>query len=215
MVEVPINSSGRWLSLGQASRILEVNEGTLRQWADNGRVKVYRTPGGHRRFLREDLAAAVESRSDTSNGVSSGIPPVALEGSALRRIRRGLHQESVSHQPWFQSIEEEGRNRMRLFGRRLLSLLAQDNRGGRRRQQAIDESLMLGREYGSEMRERSVSLKDTVQAFLFFRNMVLDSADSSSSSRILGLADQVLLGVVESYQKRPGFQLPAGSVQPD
>ena len=104
---------------------------------------------------------------------------------------------------WYQSFEDEGRDRMRLFGRRLLSLLVQENPVGRRRQQAVDESLMLGREYGTEMADRSVSLRDTVEAFVFFRNMVLESADHGAWTRILELADQVLLGVVESYQKRP------------
>ena len=187
------------MPLGEASRILEVNEATLRQWADNGYLRVYRTPGGHRRFLREDVAALTEGAGDTAHGAATST----LEGSALRRIRRGLHQESVSKQSWYLSFEEEGRDRMRLFGRRLLSLLVQENPGGRRRQQAVDESLMLGREYGTEMADRSVSLNDTFEAFFFFRNMVLNSADHGAWTRILELADQVLLGVVESYQKRP------------
>ena len=198
-MDLSVEETSRWLSLGGASRLLEVNEATLRQWADNGYLPVYRTPGGHRRFLREDVAALAEGSMDTDEAAHAG----ALEGSALRRIRRGLHQETVSRQSWYQSIEEQGRDRMRLFGRRLLSLLVQENPGGWRRQQAIDESLMLGREYGTEMSERSVSLKDTVEAFVFFRNMVLTTAHHGAWNRILELADQVLLGVVESYQKRP------------
>jgi excisionase family DNA binding protein len=199
MVDLAIKEKSRWLSMGEASRILEVNDATLRQWADNGHLRVYRTPGGHRRFLREDVAALTEGAGDVNQGGATGT----LEGSALRRIRRGLHQETVSKQSWYQSIEEGGRDRMRLFGRRLLSLLVQENPGGRRRQQAVNESLMLGREYGTEMAARSVSLRDTVEAFAFFRNMVLNTADHGAWTRILELADQVLLGVVESYQKRP------------
>ena len=99
-----------------------------------------------------------------------------------------------------QIIDEDGRVRMRLFGRQLLSLLMQENPAGSRRQRALDESLAMGREYGSEMAERGVSLKDTVEAFVFFRTMVLNSADQGSWTRILDMADRVLLGVVESYQ---------------
>ncbi len=211
MVDVSVEEPGRWVSLGEASRILEVNEGTLRHWADNGHLRVYRTPGGHRRFLREDLTALVEKRRDPPNGSSAGGlagAAGALEGMALRRIRRGLNQESVSQQSWFQGVEEEGRDRMRLFGRRLLSLLAQEGQGGRRRQQAVEESLVLGREYGMAMAERSVPLADTVQAFIFFRNTVLDAASHTSWNRILELADKVLLGVVEAYGKRQPGPLP-------
>ena len=187
------------MSLGEASRFLEVNEATLRQWADNGYLRVYRTPGGHRRFLRDDVTALTsgsESPPDHTQAQSS-------EGNALRRIRRRLHQDTVARQPWYQSIDEDGRVRMRLFGRQLLSLLMQENPSGRRRQRALDESVVMGREYGSEMADRGLALTDTVEAFTFFRTMVLNSADRGSWSRILELADRVLLGVVESYQKRP------------
>ena len=203
MVELAVGDKSRWLSMGEASRFLEVNEATLRQWADNGYLRVYRTPGGHRRFLREDVTAltsGAESPRAPARGNSLGGN--SLEGNALRRIRRRLHQDTVARQPWYQSIDEDGRVRMRLFGRQLLSLLMQENPAGRRRQRALDESVVMGREYGTEMADRGVTLKDTIEAFIFFRTMVLDSADHGSWNRILDLADRMLLGVVESYQNR-------------
>ena len=137
----------------------------------------------------------------TSLNVDAGRAD-AMEGSALRRIRRRLSGEAVARQAWYQSVEEEGRVRMRLFGRRLLSLLVQDPAMRRRRQEAMSESHMLGGEYGTEMADRGVSLKDTLEAFVFFRSMVLDSADPQAWPRILELADQVMVGLAESYQKR-------------
>ena len=203
MVETAVVDKSRWLSIGEASRVLEVNEATLRQWADNGYLRVYRTPGGHRRFLREDVTALTnESASPADRATGNPLAGNSREGNALRRIRRRLHQDSVARQPWYQSIDEDGRIRMRLFGRQLLSLLMQENPAGRRRQRALDESIVMGREYGLEMAGRGVSLKDTVEAFVFFRTMVLNSAGHGSWIRILDLADRVLLGVVESYQNR-------------
>lgn len=107
-------------------------------------------------------------------------------------------------------MDSEGRYRMRLFGRRLLSLLVQETPPGHRRQEALTEAHQLGRQYGSEMAEKTVSLKDTVEAFIFFRTMVLESADSSSWTRILELADRVLVGVTESYEDRHFNADPAG-----
>ena len=96
---------------------------------------------------------------------------------------------------------------MRLFGRRLLSILAQQQPLLRqRRQGALEEAYLLGEQYGTEMADRGVTLKETVEAFIFFRNMVLDSATSDSWGRILELADRVLLGVTESYQNRPALE---------
>ena len=188
---------GEWLSLRDACRLLDVSDTTLRQWADAGHLRVYRTPGGHRRFLRQDvesLTQAARPSADTARDASG-------EGPALRRIRRRLTQDSVHQQPWFQATETEGNDRMRLFGRRLLSLLLQESGRRRRRQELLDEARMLGQEYGSEMLERDVSLTDTVEAFIFFRTMVLDSAPASSWSRILETSDRVLAGVCSSYQR--------------
>ena len=90
---------------------------------------------------------------------------------------------------------------MRLFGRRLLSLLLQEPGPRRRRQELLAEARMLGQEYGSEMLDRDVALTDTVEAFIFFRSMVLDSAPAASWPRILETSDRVLTGVCGSYQR--------------
>ena len=208
MVDLQSTGKSSWLSLKEACRLLDVNEATLRQWADSGHVQVYRTPGGHRRFLRDDVMRLTAPAVPASAGESRH----KAEGTALRRIRRRLSHEEVARQSWYQSVEEEGRGRMRLFGRRLLSLLLQEGPLGRRRQDFLEESLLLGHEYGTEMADRGVPLKDSVEAFIFFRTLVLDSTANRSWSQILELADKVLVGMVESYQKR--ITRPDGGTNP-
>ena len=198
MVEIQAQTRPQWLSLGQASQFLHVNEATLRHWADNGVLRVYRTPGGHRRFLHEDVLNLTRQSGQTSTLESKD----KLADSALRRIRKKLGNEDVTRQSWYQSVEGEGRDRMRLFGRHLLSVLLQESAPRRRRQEALAESLILGREYGSEMTDRGVTLKNTVEALIFFRNIVIETVSTRDKSRVLVLADQVLLGVVESHGKR-------------
>lgn len=197
MLESPQEKS-KWLTMRDACRLLDVNEATLRQWADNGHLRVYRTPGGHRRFLSED----VMSLTNTARTDADRAPEYEVEGSALRLIRRRLQGESVIRQPWYQSVQEDGRDRMRLFGRRMLTLLVHEPQVRRQRQEALAESNVLGREYGTEMSEKGVSLKDTLEALVFFRSMVLDSADPKSWSHILELADRVMVGVAESYENQ-------------
>ena len=198
MVEIQAQTKPQWLSLGQASQFLHVNEATLRHWADNGVLRVYRTPGGHRRFLHEDVLNLTSQSGQTSTLESKD----KLADSALRRIRKKLGNEDVTRQSWYQSVEGEGRDRMRLFGRHLLSVLLQESAPRRRRQEALAESLILGREYGSEMTDRGVTLKNTVEALIFFRNIVIETVSTRDKSRVLVLADQVLLGIVESHGKR-------------
>ncbi len=201
MANLGLADRTQWLSLREACDFLQASQVTLRQWADAGHLRVYRTPGGHRRFSRDDLQAMTQQPA-TGNGSENADK---LEDAALRRIRRRLNHEEVARQSWYRSVEEEGRDRMRLFGRRLLSLLVQglpQRRGSGRRQESLAEALMLGHEYGAEMLERGVPLKDTVEAFIFFRTLVLDSTSNGSWGPILELADRVLVGVVESYQRR-------------
>ena len=190
------------MSLGAVSKALGINDGTLRQWADRGRLPVYRTPGGHRRFLREDVEALMQESS------AAAFPSPAAnsdsEDMALRRIRRKLSQLDPLQQTWLESFQAEGRDRMRLFGRRLLSLLLQSrlNGRGRRRGETLSETHMLGHEYGSEMAARGVPLTDSVQAFLFFRQAVVEAVHPEQLRQVIEISDQVLLGLVDAYSAR-------------
>ena len=183
------------MSLGEVCRALEINEATLRQWADRGRLPVYRTPGGHRRFLREDVDALLNRTQP------AGTDP---EDLALQRIRRKLSQSDFSEQPWMASFQAEGRDRMRLFGRRLLSLLLRNDLEGqsRRKGETMSETHMLGHEYGSEMAARGVPLTDSVQAFLFFRQAVVESVQPDRLRQVVEIADGVLVGLVDAYSIR-------------
>ncbi len=190
------------MSLGAVSRALDINGATLRQWADRGRVPVYRTPGGHRRFLREDVEALMrETTTSETPGPTVAADP---ESVALRRIRRKLGRLDPVKESWLESFKAEGNDRMRLFGRRLLSLLLQSglNGRGRRKGEILSESHMLGHEYGWEMALRGVPLTDSVQAFLFFRQAVVETVHPEQLRQVIEISDPVLLGLVDAYNAR-------------
>lgn len=50
-----ITTSPLGLSTSQAARALGVSLGTIRRWSDMGYLESYRTPGGQRRFSREQI----------------------------------------------------------------------------------------------------------------------------------------------------------------
>lgn len=50
-----ISTSPLGLSTSQAADALGVSLGTIRRWSDMGYLESYRTPGGQRRFSREQI----------------------------------------------------------------------------------------------------------------------------------------------------------------
>lgn len=52
---LPRNDRRLVFTSSQAARYLGVSLATIRRWTDAGHVSCYRTPGGQRRFAREQL----------------------------------------------------------------------------------------------------------------------------------------------------------------
>lgn len=52
------------LTTSQAAEALGVSLGTVRRWSDMGYLRSYRTPGGQRRFSREQIDQFVHSLQD-------------------------------------------------------------------------------------------------------------------------------------------------------
>jgi excisionase family DNA binding protein len=74
------------LRLSEAAALLGVSPITLRRWADDGKVASQRTPGGQRRFRREDLQAVqrMEGRTSRWGSKQREQGERALSAGALR-----------------------------------------------------------------------------------------------------------------------------------
>ncbi len=199
--------SGRWLTLGQACRLLGVDGSTLRRWADGHYVRAFRTPGGHRRFAESDIQELVAGRGEDGRRYRQ------LGDLAISRIRRQLHRRPAQEAPWYATVSDSGRERLRSLGRRLAALAA-DYLGKRtHRAGLLEDARALGQEYGRELAASRVPLPQAVEAFIFFRRN-LDDATKQAGQRqgataadavdareqVLGLADQVLIGLAEAYE---------------
>jgi len=53
------------------AHMLYVDKSTVKRWTDEGKLKCFRTPGGHRKFRAEDVYAFVTE-------YNYGVPPVSL-----------------------------------------------------------------------------------------------------------------------------------------
>jgi excisionase family DNA binding protein len=62
------SSAAKLLNVGEAAAYLGVSAASLRKWSNDGLVAVYRTPGGQRRYSRDDLDLFMSSMRETSPG---------------------------------------------------------------------------------------------------------------------------------------------------
>ena len=73
-------TTARLLNVGQAAEYLGVSAASLRKWSNDGLVPTYRTPGGQRRYARDDLDGFIDSMRETSP-VDHAVPRLGRAGS--------------------------------------------------------------------------------------------------------------------------------------
>jgi excisionase family DNA binding protein len=75
----PLRRSDRQLvfTSSQAARYVGVSLATIRRWSDAGHLTCYRTPGGQRRFSRDQLDDFIASLRGDAGGSDDLMPPAA------------------------------------------------------------------------------------------------------------------------------------------
>lgn len=113
---------GDWLSLGPASRLMGVDPDTLRRWADDGRVRAYATPGGHRRFSQADLERLAAGHRAGRRAVRRPLADLgATPGRVTRAYVRAYRSDKTP--PALDRLEVDARSELRVEGRRLVAVL--------------------------------------------------------------------------------------------
>ncbi len=200
-----------WLGLSDAAKILGVHPSTVRSWADHGMLPVHRTNGGHRRFRREDVELWMQAQDP-----GAGIELELLVKNALKRTRLQISEGRITHESWYQKLDDESREQYRLSGRSLLQGLL--TYLGSKEVSSDAEARSLGYEYASRGRHCGLSIVEAVDAFLFFRNMLLESilsyyvtagirspnAWGDMLRRIHSFTDQIMITLIETYDAYQG-----------
>ncbi len=197
---------GAFLTLGAASKKLGVDPDTLRRWADAGKIEVFTTPGGHRRFPRSAVEAMLpRPRARRALLSALGEPPDRVAAELRRRVRSDAAE--MSEQEWHARLDERSiqwfRERGRRMGDLLLGYLDTQRRAGR--SQFLSQAEALGKEYGIESAKRGLSIGEATQAFLFFRARFMaeiatvarrQTLDASQTTALFEEADRALDGVI-------------------
>ena len=197
---------GEWLNLSEASEILGVHPSTVRNWSDHGYLPVHRTQGGHRRFKRSEVDLWMKSQRN--EGPDEGYLVVQ---NALRSTRLQIGEGRLESESWYKKLDEEARAQYRRSGRNLLQgllgLLSSKD------PVAEAEARSLGYEYASRGWRCGLSAAEASMAFLFFRNVLMDSmldvyegaavprpgSWSKMFRKINGFTDQIQVTLLETY----------------
>ncbi len=210
----PTGRDREWMGLGEAARLLGVAPTTLRRWADDGVVRSFVTPGGHRRFLRSSLESMIPT-------ARAERPPLQRLGETPERMARAYRRSAVADgldPAWLRGMDSAERDPLRERGRELsAALLAFLDAGtDAARKARLDEASQVAAEYGRVARLRGATVHETVATFLrfsrpfvseiatFARRRNLDTTEATSLlESTLAALDALLLVTIEAHEAVP------------
>ncbi len=147
--------------------MLGVAPATLRRWSDAGRLRVFTTPGGHRRFSRSMLERLLPA--DRSRRPSIGA--AGLTPSRIARSYRRASRDVAPELPWVLKLTDEQRLLFRERGHVLAASLLQylDASQPETARHHLQEASDSAEAYGNVAAGLGLSLSQTVEGFLRFR----------------------------------------------
>jgi excisionase family DNA binding protein len=198
-----------WLTLSQAAELLGVHFTTLRRWADQGLIEHIRTPGGKRKFNRKSLEIFLSRYRYPAISTNRFEE---IQSKAILQTRQYLQNE-VTRQQWFLHLDETKRQNMRIVGHRLIALMFQYCSRDTNGEAFLKEGELIAAEYGQFCKSIGLSLSECIQAFLFFRQPLLNSMHETGTltgisdqeghrlfQRLNYFLDRVLIGMVKEYE---------------
>jgi excisionase family DNA binding protein len=196
-----------WLSLSAAAELLGVHPSTVRLWSDKGLLPVHRTQGGHRRYKRDEVMLWAQTAREVRT-----VQPEDMMQSAIRNVRMQVTEGKLEAESWYQKLDAEARMQYRQSSRSLfqglMNYLASTN------EEAASEAFAVGYEYASRARRYNLSYVDATRAFMFFRNVLIQSVmkvyseanipSGKAWEEMLGkmhtFTDQILISLLDTFK---------------
>jgi len=202
-VRSPESPAASWLSITEASKRLNIHPATLRDWSDRGKIRTFRTPGGHRRFSGDDVDALA----------SEAAPELALFMNALvGQARLATSAGRLANESWYARFDDAAKERQRELGHDLMRVLVAYL--GDTDKDWSGDVQELGDRYAKLADDVGLSLGDAMRAFHLFDGLVHSSAKQLSAVQVGGLADferhvgwflnEVRVAMVESFSRGKG-----------
>ncbi|MDX9986580.1 MAG: helix-turn-helix domain-containing protein [Dehalococcoidales bacterium] len=202
----PIQDS--WLSIGEACRILGVSEATLRQWTDDGQIKVFITPGGHRRYQRSQLDEFMVSRRKTL-GIQDLVAKLEETAEPHREVAVNI-TASLSDGI---RLNQRLRSHLASLGKSILELIIQYVSSPVDRKITVQQAQEIGKDFGITMSEAGLTLTESIEAFICHRKPTVEGVMAMMKQKeiiaeeilaalplIDDIMDRTMVAMVEAHQ---------------
>lgn len=195
------------LGISEASSLLGVSEATLRQWTDEGKIKAFITPGGHRRYSESELRRLLGSQRQV-HGLKDLVKQIK-EVSPMQPETARQYMQSTS---WYSRLDNEAKRKMAERGHHMVELII-EHISNPRHPDALEQARHIGEEFGTDLARLGFSLSDALEAFLLHRAPVLNAVTAFMKNKELNsrtikvipeinhLLDETLLALVEAHQR--------------
>lgn len=181
--------------------MLGVSAATLRRWSDAGRMRVYTTPGGHRRFSRAALERLLPGDRSRRPSITGG----GLTPDRISKTYRRASRDVAPQLPWVLALTDEQRLLFRERGHGLAARLLQhlDATQPDAAEHHLIGASEFAAEYGVAAARLGLSLSQTVEGFLRFRAPFHQELVVAARRRGFDTADTTdLLGTAERAMDR-------------
>jgi excisionase family DNA binding protein len=185
----------KWLTLSEAAGFLGIHFSTLRAWADKGEIRVFRTPGGHRRFSVADLRRFLDDRASSTELANVDT----MMEAALVKVRAEMHSMPEDRSAWRSTLTEQDRQNSRERGRHLFSLALSFVLKPSQRVRLLEDGRQVGQEYGHEAARMGISLAETGRAVQFFRTQLLEAVRDGDTYSPLDAEDVRIQKVIDQF----------------
>jgi excisionase family DNA binding protein len=173
-----------WMTIHEASALIGVSPATLRRWCDQGDVKAFTTPGGHRRFSRSAILGLVPAGRRTRPSLQSlGETPEHIVDEVYHRTAPTVARQVE----WSADAAHEDMEPLRDLGRRVAVALI-DHLEATDPSAAADTlgaAESLAAEHGRIAAGRGLPMGAAVDAFLGFRAVFLRELCEAARARDL------------------------------
>jgi excisionase family DNA binding protein len=197
------------VGISQACHIMRVSETSLRQWTDEGKIKAFVTPGGHRRYSEADLKKFMNSHQKAV-GVKDLVSELEDAAYSLREMAKTI----FTAKEWHSELDTDSQQHLANLGRDMLRVIIRYASEPSKREEIIEIAHNIGRDFGQTLAGIGLSLTDSVEAFIFHRDPIMNAVTSamkksgtfsggfiSAIPLVAHVMDEALVALVATHQQ--------------